>query len=76
MGQSPANHNCVVGAINLGVPGSEAFVETGRNEAGKHTLEPRTTKERDMASVRKILEQGRKKSSGRGRSRPGGPITI
>jgi hypothetical protein len=58
-GQLPADHDCVVGAINLGVPRPEAFVEPGRNEVGQDTLELRTTKERDMAPVGEVLEQWR-----------------
>jgi hypothetical protein len=42
---SPADHDCVVGAINLGMPRSETFVEPRRNEVGQDTLELWTAKE-------------------------------
>ena len=56
-GQSPADHHGVVCTIDLGVPSSETFVETGWDEAGQDTFELRATKERDMTSVREVLEQ-------------------
>jgi hypothetical protein len=38
------------------MPSSETLVEPGRNEAGYDTLELRTAKESDMASVWEIPE--------------------